>query len=60
MFRIEYWNEGLQEWDSTCFWQEDYERMIKQYDEQVRLYPETTWRLVEMRKVTLFQNGENV
>lgn len=60
MYRIEYWVEGLQDWDIICFWQDDYERMIKQFDEQVKLYPETTWRLVEMRKVTLFQNGENV
>lgn len=60
MFRIEYWVAGMQDWDSTCFWQEDYENAIRQYDEIVKLYPDMTWRLVEMRKVTLFQNGENV
>jgi hypothetical protein len=60
MFRFEYWVDDRQDWDSICFWQEDYENAIRQYDEIVKLYPDMTLRLVEMRKVTLFQNGENV
>ena len=58
MYRVEYFVEGTQKWDSTSFWNEDYDRVFPYYETQVKLYPNMKWRLVETQRVVLHQSEE--